>query len=161
DPEKDDDVDLEEDPFDYPADRGDDGDDEDESSDDDKDEDVDIDRDEEEEEHPASADSTDVALPAVDQPHLLRRLSHLRPTSLRPHHHHIPHPAYRVTAWMLIQDEPPTTFWFEAEVARLLAVPSPPASLLSPWSSPLPQIPLPPLPVSPPPPSSPTYPLGY
>ncbi|GKC90730.1 hypothetical protein Tco_1151379 [Tanacetum coccineum] len=56
----------------------------------------------------------------------------------------------------------------------LLAIPSPPPSPLSPWSSPLPQIPSPPLPVSPPLlvsspvpvsppplPASPTYPLGY
>ncbi|GKB27146.1 hypothetical protein Tco_0866547, partial [Tanacetum coccineum] len=139
DPEKDDDVDLEEDPFDYPADRGDDGDDEDESSDDDKDEDVDIDRDEEEEEHPASADSTDVALLAVDQPHLIS-----------------------------IRDKPPTPFWYDMEVARLLAIPTPPPSPLSPSSSPLPQIPSPPLPVSSPvpvispsPPASPIRPLGY
>ncbi|GKE82079.1 hypothetical protein Tco_1552079 [Tanacetum coccineum] len=54
-------------------------------------------------------------------------------------------------------------------VARLLAIPTPPPSPLSPLSSPLPQIlsPLPeilspPLPVSPPPlHASPTYPLGY
>ncbi|GJT53075.1 hypothetical protein Tco_0988129 [Tanacetum coccineum] len=65
--EEDDDEDPEEDPADYPADGGDDNDDEDESSDDDEDEDVDIKGDEEEEEHPAPADSTIVALPAVDQ----------------------------------------------------------------------------------------------
>ncbi|GKE51837.1 hypothetical protein Tco_1486993, partial [Tanacetum coccineum] len=65
-----------------------------------------------------------------------------------------PHPAYRV--------------------ARLLAIPTPPPSPLSPWSSPLPQIPSPPLPlilpllpvspplhVSSPPPASPIRPLGY
>ncbi|GKE11115.1 hypothetical protein Tco_1414666, partial [Tanacetum coccineum] len=53
-------------------------------------------------------------------------------------------------------------------IARLLAIPSPPPSPLSPWSSPLPQIPSPPLPVSSlvpvsplPLPASPTYPLGY
>ncbi|GJU19908.1 hypothetical protein Tco_1153250 [Tanacetum coccineum] len=53
-------------------------------------------------------------------------------------------------------------------IARLLAIPSPPPSPLSPWSSPLPHIPSPPLPVSspvpvspPPLPGSPTYPLGY
>ncbi|GKC18636.1 putative reverse transcriptase domain-containing protein [Tanacetum coccineum] len=54
------------------------------------------------------------------------------------------------------------------QIARLLDIPSPPPSPLSPWSSPLPQIPSPPLPVSspvpvspPPLPASPTYPLGY
>ncbi|GJX15156.1 hypothetical protein Tco_0206914 [Tanacetum coccineum] len=60
------------------------------------------------------------------------------------------------------------------EVARHLAIPTPPPSPLSPWSSPLPRIPSPPLPpilsplpVSPPlyvsslPPTSPIHPLGY
>ncbi|GJV82282.1 retrovirus-related pol polyprotein from transposon TNT 1-94 [Tanacetum coccineum] len=67
DPEQDDDEDPEEDPADYPADGGDDGDDEDEPSDDDEDEEVDIEADdEEEEEHLTPADSTAVALPAID-----------------------------------------------------------------------------------------------
>nr|GEU60803.1 putative reverse transcriptase domain-containing protein [Tanacetum cinerariifolium] len=55
-----------------------------------------------------------------------------------------------------------------AEIDRLLAIPSPPPSPLSLWSSPLPQIPSPLLPVSPSLPvlspslpTSPTYPLGY
>ncbi|GJX82305.1 hypothetical protein Tco_0331786 [Tanacetum coccineum] len=43
----------------------------------------------------------------------------------------------------------------DTEVARLLAIPTPPPSPLSLWSSQLPQIPLPPLPVSSPPPASP------
>ncbi|GKB58964.1 hypothetical protein Tco_0915150 [Tanacetum coccineum] len=80
----------------------------------------------------------------------------------------IPPPVHRVTARISIRDEPPTPFWSEAEIARLLAIPTPPPSPLSPWSSPLPQIPSPPLPVSSPvpvsplpPPASPTYPLGY
>ncbi|GJW88062.1 hypothetical protein Tco_0163402 [Tanacetum coccineum] len=65
----------------------------------------------------------------------------------------------------------PIPFPSEAEVARLLALPIPPQSSLTPLSSPLPQIPSPPLPISSPPlplPSppttSPTYaeaPLGY
>ncbi|GJR30355.1 putative reverse transcriptase domain-containing protein [Tanacetum coccineum] len=47
-------------------------------------------------------------------------------------------------------------------VARILAIPTPPPSPLSPWLSSLPQIPSPPLPVSPLPlPASPTYFLGY
>nr|GFD44801.1 hypothetical protein [Tanacetum cinerariifolium] len=36
--------------------------------------------------------------------------------------------------------------WTDSEVARLLAISSPPASPLSPWSSQPPQIPFPPLP---------------
>ncbi|GJY95076.1 hypothetical protein Tco_0511437 [Tanacetum coccineum] len=76
----------------------------------------------------------------------------------------------------------PTPLWYDAEVARLLAISTPPSSLLSPWLSPLPQIPSPPLPpipspslpVSPPlpvsspmpmlspsPPASPIRSLGY
>ncbi|GJX79495.1 hypothetical protein Tco_0327644 [Tanacetum coccineum] len=72
--EEDDDEDPEEDPANYPADGGDDGDDEDEPSDDDEDEEVDIEaNDEEEEEHPTPADSTAIALPAVEAPLLRRR----------------------------------------------------------------------------------------
>ncbi|GKD74759.1 hypothetical protein Tco_1333041 [Tanacetum coccineum] len=158
DPEEDDDEDPEEDPADYPADGGDDGDDEDESSDDDEDDDVDIEGDEEEE-HSTPADSTAVALPAVDHapsaeetgPFEIDESADTPP----------PHPAYQVTARISIRGEPPTSFWSDTEVARLLVIPTPPPSPLSPWSSPLPQIPSPPLPVSPPPPASPTYPLGY
>ncbi|GKA74060.1 putative reverse transcriptase domain-containing protein [Tanacetum coccineum] len=58
--------------------------------------------------------------------------------------------------------------WSDAEVARLLAISTPPSSPLSPWSSPLPQIPSPSLPLSPPspvlspaPPPSPIRSLGY
>ncbi|GKE05911.1 hypothetical protein Tco_1397929, partial [Tanacetum coccineum] len=133
--QEDEDNDPEEDPANYPADGGDDGDDKDESSDDDEDDNVDIEEDEEEEEHPAPADSTAVALPAVDQ------------------------------APSAEETEP---FKTDESVARLLAIPTPPPSPLSPWSSPLPQIPspplplilsplplLPPLPISSPPPSSP------
>ncbi|GJU67406.1 hypothetical protein Tco_1253665, partial [Tanacetum coccineum] len=54
------------------------------------------------------------------------------------------------------------------QIAKLIAIPLPPPSPLSPWSSPLPQIPSPPLPVSspvhvspPPLPASPTYLLGF
>ncbi|GJU62303.1 putative reverse transcriptase domain-containing protein [Tanacetum coccineum] len=144
DPEEDDDEDPEEDPADYPADGGDDGDDEDESSDDDEDEDVDIEGDEEEEEHPAPADSTAVALPAVDQAPSAEETEPFETdeSAATPP----PHPAYRVTARISIRDEPPTPFWSDTEVARLLAIPTPPPSPLSPWSSPLPQIPSPPLP---------------
>ncbi|GKA75425.1 reverse transcriptase domain-containing protein, partial [Tanacetum coccineum] len=153
DPKEDDDEDLEEDPVDYPADGGDEGDDEDESSEDDEDDDVDIeaDDDEEEEEHPAPADST---ASAATPP---------------------PHPAYRVTTRISILAPVPTPAWSDAEVARLLAIATPPSSPLSPWSSPLPQIHSPPLPpilspllvsspvpvLSPSSPASPICLLGY
>nr|GEY85661.1 hypothetical protein [Tanacetum cinerariifolium] len=60
--------------------------------------------------------------------------------------------------------------WTDSEVVRLITISSPPASPLSPWSSPPPQIPFPPLPpiLSPPspilapaPPPSPIRSLGY
>ncbi|GJR87221.1 hypothetical protein Tco_0211232 [Tanacetum coccineum] len=50
-----------------------------------------------------------------------------------------------------------TPFLSEEVAERLLALPTPPPSPLSPYSSPLPQIPSPPLPISSPPPNSPTY----
>ncbi|GJV60086.1 hypothetical protein Tco_1466186 [Tanacetum coccineum] len=166
DPKEDDDEDLEEDPVEYPADGGDDGDDEDESSDDDEDDNVDIEGDEEEEEHPAPADSTVFSLPAVEHAPSAEDTEPFETdeSAATPP----PHPAYRVTARISIRDEPPTPFWSDTEVARLLVIPTPPPSPLSLWSSPLPQIPSPPLPsiLSPllvlsPPPASPTYPLGY
>ncbi|GKC75944.1 hypothetical protein Tco_1126718, partial [Tanacetum coccineum] len=163
DPEEDDDEDPEEDPTDYPADRGDGGDDEDELSNDDEDDDVDI---EEEEEHPAPTDSIAVALPDVDQAPSAEETEPFETdesTTTPP-----PHPAYRITTRISIRDKPPTPFWSNTEVARLLAIPTPPPSPLSLWSSPLPQIPSPPLPVSSPvpvispsPPASPIRPLGY
>ncbi|GJU88871.1 hypothetical protein Tco_1301294 [Tanacetum coccineum] len=180
DSEEDDDEDPEEDPADYPADGGDDGDDVDESSDDDEDDDdVDIEEDKEEEEHQASAYSIAVAFPAVEHAPSAEETKPFETdesaTTPSPHH------AYRVTTRIWIRDEPPTPFWSDTEVVRLLAIPTPPPSSLSPWSSPLPQIPSPPLPsilspipvssplpvspplpLAPPPlPVSPTYLLGY
>nr|GFB04116.1 hypothetical protein [Tanacetum cinerariifolium] len=119
-PEDDDDEDPEEDPVDYLANGGDDGDDEEESSEDDEDDDMDIKADEEEEEHPAPADSSAATPP--------------------------PHPAYRMTARISIPALVPIPAWTDLEVVRLLAISSPPASPLFPWSSPPPQIPFPPLP---------------
>ncbi|GKA03985.1 hypothetical protein Tco_0676766 [Tanacetum coccineum] len=70
-----------------------------------------------------------------------------------------------------VKPQTPIPFPSETEVARILALPTPPPSPLTPLSSPLPQIPSPSLPVSSPPlplPSptinNPTYaeaPLGY
>ncbi|GKB98656.1 hypothetical protein Tco_0984793 [Tanacetum coccineum] len=173
DPEEDDDEDPEEDPVDYPADGGDDGDDEDEPSDDDEEVDIEAD-DEEEEEHPTPADSTAVALPAADQAPSAEETEPFETdeSAATPP----PHPAYRVTARISIPAPVPTPVWSDAEVARLLAISTPPSSPLSPWSSPLPQIPSPPLPqipspplpvsspvpvLSPSPPASPIRPLGY
>ncbi|GJT06217.1 hypothetical protein Tco_0840679 [Tanacetum coccineum] len=181
DPEEDDDEDPEDDPVDYPSDGGDDGDDKDESSEDEEDDDeVDIEvDDDEEEEHPALADSVVVALPAADQAPSAEEIESFETdesASTPP-----PHPAYCVTARISIPAPVPTPVWSDAEVARLLAISTPP-------SSPLPQIPsllLPPIPspslpvsppllvslplpvsslllvVSPSPPASPIRPLGY
>nr|GEZ42205.1 reverse transcriptase domain-containing protein [Tanacetum cinerariifolium] len=81
-----------------------------------------------------------------------------------------PHLAYRRTARISIPAPVPMPAWTDSEVVRLLDISSPPASSLSPWSSPPPQIPFPPLPLilSPPspvlsqaPPPSPIRSLGY
>ncbi|GKE56413.1 hypothetical protein Tco_1495598, partial [Tanacetum coccineum] len=174
DSEEDPEEDNDEDPVDYPVDGGDDGDDDDEPSDDDEDEKVDIEADEEdEEEHPAPVDSTAVALPAIDQAPSAEETEPFETdeSAATPP----PHPAYRVIARISIPAPVPTLVWFDAEVARLLAISTPPSSPLSPWSSPLPQIPSPPLPpilsplpvsspesvLSLPPPASPIRPLGY
>ncbi|GKB78036.1 hypothetical protein Tco_0944931 [Tanacetum coccineum] len=102
-----------------------DDDDDDESSNDDEDDDDDVEEDEDKEEEEHPA-TADFVLP----------------------------PVYRVTARMLIRDEPPIPFWSEAKIYRLLDIPSPPPLPLSPWSSLLPQIPSPPLLVSSPTPST-------
>ncbi|GJS46741.1 hypothetical protein Tco_0596862 [Tanacetum coccineum] len=78
-------------------------------SDDDEDDDVDIKGDEEEEEHPAPADSTVVALPAVEHAPSAEETEPFKTdesAATLP-----PHTAYRVTARISIRDEPPTTFW--------------------------------------------------
>ncbi|GKD52018.1 hypothetical protein Tco_1280994 [Tanacetum coccineum] len=132
-----------EDPADYPANGGDDDNDDDESSDDDEDDNDDVEDDKDEDEDEEEEEHLSLA-------------------------DFIPPPVHRVTARMSIRDQPPTPFWSEAEIDRLLAIPSPLPLPLSPLSSPLPQIPSPPIPVSPPLPisplplpASPTYPLGY
>nr|GFC16255.1 hypothetical protein [Tanacetum cinerariifolium] len=80
------------------------------------------------------------------------------------------HPAYRTTARISIPALVHMPAWTDSEVARLLAISSPPASPLPPWSLPPPQIPFPPLPpilsppspvLSPAPPPSPIRSLGY
>nr|GFD26585.1 hypothetical protein [Tanacetum cinerariifolium] len=49
-----------------------------------------------------------------------------------------PYPAYRTTARISIPAPVPMPAWTDSKVARLLAISSPPASPLSPWSSPPP-----------------------
>ncbi|GKG22204.1 hypothetical protein Tco_0387507, partial [Tanacetum coccineum] len=129
------------------------------------DDDVDI-KGDEEEEHLAPADSTTIALPAVDQAPSAEETKPFETNEYAATPP--PHLAYWVTARISIRDEPPILFWSDTEVARLLAIPTPPPSPLSPWSSPQPQIPSPPLLVlspvfviSPSPPASPICPLGY
>ncbi|GJV33306.1 hypothetical protein Tco_1393706 [Tanacetum coccineum] len=77
-------------------------------------------------------------------------------------------PVHRMTARISIRDEQSIALPPREEVERLLALTTPPPSLLAPLSSPLPQIPSPPLPASPPasvlptsPPASPIRLLGY
>nr|GEV20468.1 putative reverse transcriptase domain-containing protein [Tanacetum cinerariifolium] len=166
--EEEDDEDPKEDPVDYPADGGDDGDDKEGSSEDDEDDDMDIKADEEEEEHPAPADSIVVGLPAADQAPSAKETESFETdesTATPP-----PHPTYRMTARISIPAPVPVPGWSDSEVARLLAMSSPPSSPLSILSSPLPQIPFPPLPpilslpspvLFPAPPPSPIRSLGY
>ncbi|GJX96030.1 hypothetical protein Tco_0351828 [Tanacetum coccineum] len=97
--------------------------------------DDDDDDDDAEEEHLAPADPAAVAYSADQDPYL----------------------AYRVTARMSIRPQAPAPFLSEEVAERLLALPTPPPSPLSPYSSPLPQIPSPPLPIPSQPPNSPTY----
>ncbi|GKE26079.1 hypothetical protein Tco_1441463 [Tanacetum coccineum] len=94
--------DPQEDPTDYPVNGGDDNDDDDKSSNDDEDNDDD-DVEEDEEEEEHSAPADSV-----------------------------PPPVHRVTTRMSIREQPPTPFWFDAEISRLLDIPSPPPSPLSP-----------------------------
>nr|GFA64578.1 hypothetical protein [Tanacetum cinerariifolium] len=167
-PEDDDDKDPQENPVDYLADGGDDGDDEEESSEDDEDDDMDIQADEEEEEeHPTPANSVVVASTAADQ---APSAEETEPFETDESAATPPHPAYRMTARISIPAPVPMPAWTDSEVFRLLAMSSPPASPLSPWSSPPPQISFPsppsilapPSPIlSPAPPPSLIRSLGY
>ncbi|GKD69724.1 hypothetical protein Tco_1323814 [Tanacetum coccineum] len=96
----------------------------------DPEEDPEEDDDEEEEEHPASVDSTTVALPAIDQAPSAKETEPFetdKSAATPP-----PHPAYRFTARISIPAPVPTPVWSDAEVSRLLAISTPPSSPLSP-----------------------------
>ncbi|GKA13388.1 hypothetical protein Tco_0693034 [Tanacetum coccineum] len=166
---------------DYPVDGG-DGDDE-PSDDDDDDDDAnkedkeafeDEDDDEEEEEHLALADSS--AVPVVDFVPSVGDTKAFEtdksaPTPRSPQIIVPPSQTRLRRARKMVRPQTPISFPSEAEVDRLLALPTLPPSPLSQWSSPLPQILSPSLPASSPPlplPSplttSPTdvgTPLGY
>nr|GEZ47484.1 hypothetical protein [Tanacetum cinerariifolium] len=108
------------------------------------DDDMDIEADEEEEEHPAPADSVVVASTAADQTPYAEETKPFETdeSAATP----LPHPAYRMIARISIPAPVPIPAWSDLEIVRLLAMSSPPASSLSPWSSPPPRIPFPPLP---------------
>nr|GFC16427.1 hypothetical protein [Tanacetum cinerariifolium] len=100
--------------------------------------------DEIEEEHPAPADSIVVAPTAADQAPSAEETELFETdesAATLP-----PYLAYCTTARISIPAPVPMPAWTDSEVVRLLAISSPPASPLSPWSSPPPQIPFPPLP---------------
>ncbi|GKC47236.1 hypothetical protein Tco_1064958, partial [Tanacetum coccineum] len=123
DPEEDDDEDPEEDPVDYPANGGDNVDDEDEPSEEDEDDDVHIEANEDEE-HPSPADFVVVALPAADQ---ALSAEEAEPFETDESADTPPaHPSYRVTARISIPAPVPTPVWSDADVARLLAISTPP-----------------------------------
>nr|GEY79123.1 hypothetical protein [Tanacetum cinerariifolium] len=104
---------------------------------------------------PAPADSVVVAPPAADQAPSAEEMEPFETdeSAATPP----PHPTYRTTARISIPAPVSMPAWTDSEIARLLAISSPPTSPLSPWSSPLPQIPFPPLPpiLSPPSPDRP------
>ncbi|GJS90461.1 hypothetical protein Tco_0773097 [Tanacetum coccineum] len=115
-----------------------------------------------EEEYLALADPTAVASPGVD---LVTSVEETEPfetdeSAATPP----PPPTYRTISRMSVRSQAPIPFPSKAEVARLLVLPTPPPSLLTLLSSPLPHIPSPPLPLPSPPTTSYTYaeaPLGY
>nr|GFB51152.1 hypothetical protein [Tanacetum cinerariifolium] len=98
----------------------------------------------EEEEHPAPADSVVVASTAADQAPSAEETKpfETNESAATPP----PYPAYRMTVKISISAPVHMPAWSDLEVVRLLAMSSPPASPLSPWSSLPPRIPFPPLP---------------
>ncbi|GJX49884.1 hypothetical protein Tco_0276729, partial [Tanacetum coccineum] len=112
----------------------------DDDTDDDDEEPFEDEDDDEEEEHLAPADSS--AIPVVDPVPLARDTKVFETDETTPTP--LPSPR-RHTARISVRPQTPILLPSEAEVERLLALPIPPPSPLSPWSSPLPQIPSPPL----------------
>ncbi|GKA68776.1 hypothetical protein Tco_0768693, partial [Tanacetum coccineum] len=164
--------DLKEDPANYPADEGDD--DDDEEDEEEEDEDSEEEKEEEEEEHLAPADSTTLhainPVPSTEDTEAFET-DESTPTPPPPRlpQTRVPFSHTRLRrARKTVRLQPPMTASTKALIAEFAFAPthpSPPPSPLSPWSSPLPQIPSTPLPLpSPPTHTSPTYveaPLGY
>nr|GEW05756.1 putative reverse transcriptase domain-containing protein [Tanacetum cinerariifolium] len=128
----------------------------------DPDEDPEDDPEEDPADYPADGGDEAVALPAADHAPFAEETEPFETdeSAATPPPHH----AYRVTARMSIRPQIPIPLPSDTEIARLMAIPTPPPSPLSPLSPPLPQIPSPPLPLLSPPPTDPTYeeaPLGY
>ncbi|GJW04408.1 hypothetical protein Tco_1563264 [Tanacetum coccineum] len=127
----------------------------------DEDDEMDVEIDEEaKEEHSAPAYPVVVALPAIVPSAEETEPFETDESAATPP----PHLTYRMTARITIPEPLPVPAWSDSEVARLLAISSPPASPLSPWSSSPPQIPFPQSPPSPvltAPPPSPIRSLGY
>ncbi|GJR48643.1 hypothetical protein Tco_1316746 [Tanacetum coccineum] len=158
------DSDPEEDPEEHQkedlADGGDNANDDSSNDNDDNEEQEASEDDDEEEEHLALADS--FAIPVVDPVSLAEDTEAFETDESAPTPP--PPPTYRTTSRMSVRTQAPIQFPFKAEVARLLALPTLPQSLITPLSSPLPHIPSPLLPLPSPPTTSPTYaeaPLVY
>nr|GFC49944.1 hypothetical protein [Tanacetum cinerariifolium] len=85
--------------------------------------------DEEEDEYLAPADSTVVALPAIDHAPSAKETEPFETdeSAATPP----PHPPYRVTARMSIRPQTPISLPSDTEIARLIAIPTPPPSPLS------------------------------
>ncbi|GJX98113.1 hypothetical protein Tco_0355132, partial [Tanacetum coccineum] len=161
DPDEDPEEDPEKDHADYPADIGDDDDEPYDNDDDDTDEEdedpFEYEDDHEEEEHLAPADSSVVPVvdlvPSAGDTEAFE-IDESAPTPRSPQIR-IPFAQTRLRRTRkTVRLEPPMSPSMEARIAEYAAAPtppSPPPSLLLPWSPPLSQIPLPPLP---PPPSS-------
>ncbi|GKC66223.1 putative reverse transcriptase domain-containing protein, partial [Tanacetum coccineum] len=158
------DSDPEEDPEEHQkedlADGGDNANDDSSNDNDDNEEQEASEDDDEEEEHLALADS--FAIPVVDPVSLAEDTEAFETDESAPTPP--PPPTYRTTSRMSVRTQAPIQFPSKAEVARLIALPTLPQSLITPLSSPLPHIPSPLLPLPSPPTTSPTYaeaPLVY
>nr|GEV50442.1 putative reverse transcriptase domain-containing protein [Tanacetum cinerariifolium] len=165
DSEKDPEDESEDGPTDYPTDGGDDDDDDDDddSSRDDAEDEDEEEAFEEDEEHLALTDFTAAASLVVDHVPSAEETEPFEideSTTTPPP----PTPAYRTTTRMSVRAQTPIQFSSDAEVDRLLAIPTPPPSSLTLLSSLLPRIPSLPFPIPSPPTASPSYteaPSGY